>query len=91
MRSILLTGSSIDSLVDPEKSTQTNPVLIEPDSKDQDFMQFTYDLNPLDGLCNKRLLLNSKSLKFTYHSITINNIVYFFRSSESSQQKKYFF
>lgn len=91
VKSILLTGSSIDSFTykkSDAKLENKSPVLIEPEFKQQDFLEFSYDLNPLDKLYNKRLILKSKSLRFVYHAITVNNIVYFFRSSESSNQKK---
>lgn len=90
IKSILLTGSSGSSL-DENKSTGVEPILIEPEKKDQDFMNLEYEQNPLNALGNKRIVLKSKSLRMTYHAVTINNIVYFFRSSQSFvlQQSKY--
>ncbi len=47
-----------------------------------------FEQNPLNSRSKKRLKLVSKPLKLKYHSTTVNNIVYFFRSSETFQQKK---
>jgi hypothetical protein len=92
VKSISLKGSSTSSLTHTKIKTQDAaskaPVLIEPDVKDQIFINLTYELNPLNSASNKRFYLKSKSLKIFYHATTINNIVYFFRSSESMQQKK---
>ncbi len=83
-------GASKSSLDKNSKSgSETQTILIEPETKEKVFVNFEFEQNPLDNLCNKRIKLKSKSLKLTYHAITINNIVYFFRSSESSQQKKF--
>lgn len=82
IKSILVTGSSVSSLIDTTSSDE-EPILIEPERKDQDFMNLEYEQNPLNALGNKRIVLRSKSLRMTYHAVTINNIVYFFRSSQS--------
>jgi len=50
-------------------------------------MQF--ELNPpSDLIFNKRLMVKSEPFKIVYHSATINNIVYFFRSYESIKQRR---
>jgi hypothetical protein len=92
VKSLLLTGSNTNSLKHSKDTTNhavmgTIPVMIEPDMKDQNFLDFSYEQNPLDGLCSKRFVLNCKGLKFIYHAVSVNNIVYFFRSSESSKQQ----
>jgi hypothetical protein len=94
IKSFSLTGSPYNTLSHTkekadENVTNNKPVLIEPESKDQIFIDFSYEVNPLNSPYNKRLALKSRSLKIIYHAITINNIVYFFRSSELTQQKKY--
>lgn len=86
VKNIHLNGSSIDSNnknFTAEKEEKP-PALIEADLKQEKFLQFNYTFNPKDKSCNKRLSLFSKSLRFTYHAITVNNIVSFFRSTESS-------
>jgi vacuolar protein sorting-associated protein 13A/C len=94
IKSILLMGSDFDtydrSVASKTQLGQTNalPVLIEPELKDHELINFKYELNPLDGQCKKRFILKSRSLKIVYHAVTINNIVYFFRSSVSLKQKK---
>ena len=93
VRSILVTGLTVNSHQHCADTTllsneSTVPVLIEPDMKNQVFLEFCYEQNPVDKLCNKRFVLKSKGLRLIYHAVTINNIVYFFRSSEFSQQKK---
>ena len=91
IKSISLTGSPYNTLLhakDTGNSVSNKPVLIEPESKDKVFVDLCYELNPINSSYNKRLTLKSRSLKIIYHAITINNIVYFFRSSELSQQKR---
>lgn len=91
IKSILLTGCSVSTIslssYNWTKENMQVPILIEPDAKELKFIDFEFEQNPLDSSSNKRLRLNSKPLKITYHSTTINNIVYFFRS-DSLQQKK---
>ncbi|RNA03908.1 vacuolar sorting-associated 13A [Brachionus plicatilis] len=89
IKSINLKGSSIDSNIakfELVKEEDRYPMLIEADLKQEKFLEFSYGFNPKDQSCNKRLSLSSKSLRFTYHAITVNNIVYFFRSSESTSK-----
>ena len=92
IKSVSLTGSSSNTLLHSkehnEKESDNKPVLIEPEVKDQEFIDLAYELNPLNSEYNKRFKLKSRSLKIIYHAVTINNIVYFFRSSEVMQQKK---
>lgn len=82
IKSILITGSSVNSLNESvgKLVDAGEPVLVEPDMKDQDFMNVEFEQNPIEATGFKRLKLKSKSLRLTYHAITINNIVYFFRS-----------
>ncbi|CAF0704730.1 unnamed protein product [Brachionus calyciflorus] len=94
VKSILLTGSSFDSSIEQRRekiSDSKPPIMIEPELKQQDFLEFNYQLNPRDTTCSKRFTLCSKSLRFVYHATTVNNIVYFFRPTDhiSSSQKKF--
>lgn len=63
-------------------------MLIEPDLKDQVFIEFNLELDPTDERCDKRIMAKSRSLKIAYHAVTINNIVYFFRSPEMSDHSR---
>ena len=83
-----MTGSVVSSLDSHTESSAAEPILIEPDAKDQIFINLNFEQNPLNSVGNKRFMLSSKSLKLIYHAITVNNIVYFFRTTESFQQKK---
>ena len=91
IKSILLTGSSNSSLdsspISTPSSPNEEPILIQPDRKDQNFMSFNYEQNPLNAPGTKRVQLTSKSLQLTYHAVTVNNIVYFFQSSKLKQKK----
>ena len=94
VKSISVTGSTASTQMNVKEKCSENqclnkPVLIEPEVKDQVFIDLSYELNPLNSSYNKRLRLKSRSLKIIYHAITINNIAYFFRSSELTQQKKW--
>jgi hypothetical protein len=93
IKSILLSGSSESSingnnLAGKAIQLKERPILIEPDAKDQVFMNFIYEKNPLDSSSTQRVILKSNSLKLSYHAITINNIVYFFRSARTIQSEK---
>lgn len=94
VKSIRLSGSRFNTINHDSSLSNTNygnndPILIEPHAPDHKFLEFCFETNPIDKLCNKRFVLKSKGLRITYHAMTINNIVYFFRSSETAKQKKY--
>lgn len=90
VKSINLNGSLVDFNSDKfsPSGQEKIPALIEADLKQEKFLEFSYLFNPKDKSCNKRLSLSSKSLKFIYHAITINNIVGFFRSPETSRKNR---
>lgn len=90
IKSINLNGSSVDFNNDKFSSNipEKIPALIEADFKQEKFLEFSYLFNPIDKSCNKRFSLSSKSLKFIYHAITVNNIVSFFRSTETSTKNR---
>ena len=94
IKSISLTGFSVSSLSSSYSMYNDyldegeEPTLIEPNSKKPKFIEMEFEQNPLNSVSNKRLTLTSEPLILTYHSTTINNIVYFFRSSETFQQRK---
>lgn len=100
IKSISLTGSCVQtfnhSRLDPIESSSSSrggihqkPVLIEPDLKDQVFIEFKLDIDPSDPQCDKRIAAKSRSLKIVYHATTINNIVYFFQSSEKNSHSRF--
>ena len=93
MKSVILIGSPYNISSHQQKRQNDLlefPILIEPIKSDEDFVGVTFEINPTDNL-NKRIKLKTKSLKLVYDATTINNIVYFFRSTESLQKKKYYF
>ncbi len=99
MKSLTLKGSSFNSQM-PNQSQQENqllpktssilnrPILLESDKKDEILIDTNFEINLSALFPLKRLILKSESLKAFYHAITVNNIVYFFRSSETRQKKK---
>ena len=90
IKSIILIGSPYNILNHEDKKENSLldfPILIEPIKRDQIFADMLFEINPTDDL-NKRIKLKTKSLKLIYDATTINNIVYFFRSTESLQKKK---
>ena len=72
-------------------SPHKRPVLIESEIKDDILLESTIEANLSDLFPLKRFILKSESLKAVYHAITVNNIVYFFRSSESIQKRRYIY
>jgi hypothetical protein len=99
MKSLTLKGSSFNSQM-PNQSQQelpktssilsleNRPILLESDKKDEILIDTNFEINLSALFPLKRLILKSESLKAFYHAITVNNIVYFFRSSETRQKKK---
>ncbi len=90
VKSVLLIGSPYNILTHQQKGQNELldfPILIEPTKSDQVLVDVLFELNPIENL-HQRLRLKTNSLKLVYDATTINNIVYFFRSSESIQNKK---
>ena len=87
LKSIQITGSIIDSMNPNAKQCSTEPILVEPERRDQDFMNLEFEQNPSNALGHKRISFKSKSLRLTYHATTINNVVYFFRSEFVGSKK----
>ncbi len=84
IKSVRLVGSSSCSMaVDGGGDCGGEPVLVEPDLKDEDFMRLEFE----QELESKRVVLKSKSLQLTYNAATVNNIVYFFQSTQVKQKK----
>lgn len=69
-------------------SLPNRPILLQSEKKDEILIESNFEINVFALFPLKRLNLKSESLKAFYHAITVNNIVYFFRSSESRQKKK---
>jgi hypothetical protein len=62
---------------------------MQPETQDSVFGDMQFELNPPSRQAfNKRLMVKSEPFKIIYHSPTINNIVYFFRSYESIKQRR---
>jgi hypothetical protein len=98
MKSLTLKGSSFNSQMPNQSqllpktssilSLANRPILLESDKKDEILIDTNFEINLSALFPLKRLILKSESLKAFYHAITVNNIVYFFRSSETRQKKK---
>lgn len=100
MKSLTLNGSSSNSQNNKSMSeskffptssltTQENrPILLQSERKDEILIESNFEINLFALFPLKSLILKSESLKAFYHAITVNNIVYFFRSSETRQKKK---
>ena len=88
----MLSGSSHDSYIsakDTNKNIIDTPILMQPETQDSVFGEMQFELNPPSSQAfNKRLMVKSEPFKIIYHSPTINNIVYFFRSYESVKQRR---
>ena len=83
-----MTTSMLSKTSSMDSSLSKRPILIESETKDEILLESIVEVNMFDLFPLKRFILKSESLKAFYHAVTVNNIVYFFRSSESLQKKR---
>ena len=72
MENILLKGCAAEN-------SSICPVMIEPQKAEDLFIELSYQETPLDKVCDKRINLKSKSLKLVYNTITMKNLIRFFK------------
>ena len=76
---------SEDALLDEDECKMRYPTLVEPNARDDVYVDMAYESSPSAAL-SQRLVLKSKPLRLVYDALTVNNVIYFFRSVESKSK-----